>query len=258
MKRSITKSAADKLGDRIRKQGLSEEDLRLLQRFRLDYDAALAEVERVLRDQLGLDPTSRTKSVNTIVEKLGREKTRLSSMQDVVGVRVVREMTLDEQDSLVTQICERFDENRVDDRRATPTHGYRAVHVIVTISGFPVEIQVRTERQHLWAEFFEKLADRWGRQIRYGEPPDAPDAPVGELTRRDFVEALKSASEVFYVFETPLHILEARLKEVQAEGAFEEEGKPGIEFGELKDKIEKDDAELRLMFKRALKDLEDE
>ena len=36
----------------------------------------------------------------------------------------------------------------------------------------PIEVQVRTEWQHEWAEFFEKLADRIGRGIRYGEPPE--------------------------------------------------------------------------------------
>lgn len=34
----------------------------------------------------------------------------------------------------------------------------------------PVEIQLRTARQHQWAELFEKLADKWGRAIRYGGP----------------------------------------------------------------------------------------
>lgn len=258
MKRSMTKSAADKLGDRIRKQGLSEEDLRLLQQFRLDYDPALAEVEIVLREELGLDPTSRTKSVNTIVEKLEREKTRLSSMQDIVGVRVVREMSLEEQDAIVQTICDKFEEHRVDDRRAAPTHGYRAVHVIVTVSGFPVEIQVRTERQHLWAEFFEKLADRWGRQIRYGDPPDEPDASLGDLTHEDFVEFLKSASDVFSIFEMPVSELETRWKAAKAAGAFDQPGKPKVELDELKEKLQKDDAELRLTFRKALEALEDE
>jgi ppGpp synthetase/RelA/SpoT-type nucleotidyltranferase len=49
--------------------------------------------------------------------------------------------------------------------------GYRAVHVIAYPDGYPIEIQIRTEWQHLWAEWFERLADRYGRGIRYGEPP---------------------------------------------------------------------------------------
>jgi hypothetical protein len=42
--------------------------------------------------------------VHTIIEKLKREKTRLSAMQDIAGVRVVLPMTLGEQDALVERI----------------------------------------------------------------------------------------------------------------------------------------------------------
>lgn len=35
-----------------------------------------------------------------------------------------------------------------------------------------MEIQLRTKLQHEWANLFEKLADRVGRGIRYGEPPE--------------------------------------------------------------------------------------
>src|SRR6266704_1936073 len=68
------------------------------------------------------------------------EKTiRLTQIQDIAGCRIV---TPD-----------------IIDRRDTPSHGYRAVHVIVRHSGKLVEIQVRTALQHLWAELSEKLAD---------------------------------------------------------------------------------------------------
>jgi hypothetical protein len=60
----------------------------------------------------------------------------------------------------------------VVDRRAEPVNGYRAVHVIVFPESVPIEIQIRTELQHEWAELFEKLADLVGRDIRYGEPPN--------------------------------------------------------------------------------------
>lgn len=148
MTQSITKAAADKLGDRLRKsEEISEEDLRLLQDFRRDYDEPLIHVERVLREDLHLDPTSRIKTPNTILEKLRREKTRLSSMQDIAGVRIVREMTLDQQDAMVASICNRFPQNRVDDRRSKPSYGYRAVHVIVTVSDLPVEQGLRSSEQ---------------------------------------------------------------------------------------------------------------
>jgi hypothetical protein len=45
----------------------------------------------------------------------------------------------------------------------------------VRVGGRQVEVQVRTDLQDAWANFFERLADSWGRQIRYGEAPTDPD-----------------------------------------------------------------------------------
>lgn len=90
-------------------------------------------------------------------------------------MRIVGDFDRRGQDGVVAQLCTLFgDEDRapkIIDRRAVPMHGYRAVHVIVFPDGEPIEIQVRTARQHEWAELFEKLADLVGRGIRYGEPP---------------------------------------------------------------------------------------
>lgn len=56
----------------------------------------------------------------------------------------------------------------VNDRRVKPSHGYRAVHVIVTIDNRAVEVQVRTALQHAWAETCEKASDITGAGIKYG------------------------------------------------------------------------------------------
>ena len=58
------------------------------------------------------------------------------------------------------------------DRRNKPSHGYRAVHVIVEVSGKPIEIQVRSSLQHLWAELSEKCSDVLDSAIKYGGGPD--------------------------------------------------------------------------------------
>jgi len=78
-----------------------------------------------------------------------------------------------------------FRVQRFEDRRLEPNHGYRAVHLIVEVENYPVEIQVRTALQHSWAEAFEKLADRLGRGIRYGDVPADPTAArrVAEMLR---------------------------------------------------------------------------
>ena len=105
------------------------------------YAGALDEVTRVLAD-LGLEPGSRLKTVGTLVDKLRRIPEPLSRIQDVAGARVVAEMTRGEQDRLVERITARFDDYRVKDRRAEPSFGYRAVHIIVRVQGRLVEIQV--------------------------------------------------------------------------------------------------------------------
>ena len=67
---------------------------------------------------------------------------------------------------------------RVIDRREDPRFGYRALHLVVFVDDLPVEIQIRTELQDTWAQIVERLADRWGRGIRYGEDPEHPDSIV--------------------------------------------------------------------------------
>jgi hypothetical protein len=75
-----------------------------------------------------------------------------------------------------------------------------------------VEIQVRTVLQDLWAQLVEKMADLWGRAIRYGDPPNQPDAPVGQTTRRGLVELVLEGSGVIADLE------QAEAEVVQASG----------------------------------------
>lgn len=184
MPERLSKSQIDKLGERLRTSDeVSVEDLTVLQRVRSEHDAAMAVVADRLTAELGLEPGSRLKTVGTIVDKLRREHIRLSQMQDIAGVRVVQAMGLDEQDAMVGAICGLFDGAKVVDRRERPTHGYRAVHVIVLSDGRNVEIQVRTELQHLWAQVFERLADWLGRGIRYGHS-SARTTPLPDTWQR--------------------------------------------------------------------------
>lgn len=123
--------------------------------------------------------TARPKTTRTIIEKLCREHgMSLARMRDLAGFRIVGIFDFDGQDRLYDEIARCFPADprepiRVD-RRADPRHGYRALHAEVTFDGVSIEIQIRTVLQHVWADLMERLADRLGRQIRYGEPPTAP------------------------------------------------------------------------------------
>jgi ppGpp synthetase/RelA/SpoT-type nucleotidyltranferase len=181
----MTKSQINKLGERLRKaRELDAESFVQLQQFRASYDGALADAQTRLWE-LGFEATSRLKTTNTIIEKLRRERTRLAEMQDIGGLRIVAEVDLTKQDDIANRIVGAFPITRVIDRRKRPTHGYRAVHVIATLDGRLIEIQVRTRLQDLWAQAMERLADEAGREIRYGGTPQK---------RGDDVENLRNIS----------------------------------------------------------------
>jgi ppGpp synthetase/RelA/SpoT-type nucleotidyltranferase len=140
-----------------------------------EYAEALDKVNDALV-QLGLSGHPRMKSTDVTREKLQREILSLRGIHDLAGTRIVKRMTLDEQDQIVEQICKSCPgANRPIDRRANPNHGYRAVHVVCRVDQRWVEIQIRTFYQDTWAQLMEKMGDWYGRQIRYGEPPDGPD-----------------------------------------------------------------------------------
>jgi ppGpp synthetase/RelA/SpoT-type nucleotidyltranferase len=175
---ALTRSQIERLGERlVRSDPPAADDLAALHELLLAYGDALAEAVAVVQDDLGITPSSRVKTTGTILEKLERYGgSWLKSIQDLAGMRIVGRFDRRGQDALVARLVDLFADGgrspKVTDRRAKPSHGYRAVHVVVFVRSLPVEIQVRTALQHEWADLFEKLADKIGRQIRYGEPPE--------------------------------------------------------------------------------------
>lgn len=178
---SMSRSALDRLGKRLAAEGeIADADYDLLLEVLTAYQQALQEAQERLH-RLGYSPTSRTKTTGVLVDKLRREHSSLKSVQDIAGTRIIcadRDEQNDIVQSVVTCFADGGREPKVKDRRDEPSHGYRAVHVVVTVQDLPVEIQIRTERQDTWAQIVESLGDRWGRQIRYGEGPAEPDRPI--------------------------------------------------------------------------------
>ncbi len=95
---------------------------------------------------------------------------KLSQMQDIAGCRIVcRDVA--EQETAIMGLQKIFSKTKLVDRRTTPSFGYRAAHVIVSIDGKPIEVQVRSNWQHRWAAFSESLSDTEDPAIKYGGGP---------------------------------------------------------------------------------------
>jgi hypothetical protein len=103
---------------------------------------------------------------------LKRESIRLSQLQDIAGCRVVVPSAV-RQEQVLSRLTNRFPGSRIVDRRVQPSHGYRAIHLIVAVDGMLVEVQLRTALQHAWAELSEKTADMLDPAIKYGGGPEA-------------------------------------------------------------------------------------
>ena len=216
-----SKSQVDKLGKRLRSGGrVDDDDLELLQRVRATCDDALAAVTERLAsidvDGGPLRPTSRLKTIGTIIDKLRRESIRLSQMDDIAGARIVIDGDLVAQDKVVRAITAAFPDTSVKDRREHPSYGYRAVHVIVQHEACSVEVQVRTPLQDLWAQVVERIGDSWGREIRYGGSPETPEQKFrSRFTRHEFVGFLMDVSDNIAGLEKIETEVETELEESQ-------------------------------------------
>ena len=168
MSREISKTQTDRLGNRLRKGNISEDDLRLLDQYRRSFTQAYEFVVGAIRKELGLEPTGRpSKTTTSISDKLRRESIRLTQIQDIAGCRLIVP-DINTQESVVKSLVGLFEHTTIIDRRERPSHGYRAVHVVVNQGGKLIEIQVRTSLQQLWAELSEKYADVVDPAIKYG------------------------------------------------------------------------------------------
>ena len=142
----------------------------------------------MVEELLGI--ASRPKTTDAIVAKLGRESTRLTQMQDIAGGRIVVPLP-DLQDALLQILIEAHAEliggaPRVTDTRdGGDEQGYRAVHVVIPLEGMPVEVQIRTPLQQLWAQIVERVDQALGSDLKHGAGP------------AEWLEYLQTLSDLF-------------------------------------------------------------
>lgn len=195
------------LTTRLREGRETPDDLHALADVLLHYQRVLsdahADLERLCAALPFAEPMApRVKTLKTTLEKLARqpELRSLSQIRDLAGMRVIVHGTWADQDVVTTRIAELFaDEARpvkLIDRRTQPKFGYRAVHLEVRRDGILIEIQIRTQPQHRWAELFERTADKVGRGIRYGESMESMPQVVTK-----FVEILQESADLIALTE---------------------------------------------------------
>ena len=99
-----------------------------------------------------------------------------------------------EQRQVLDRIRSGWEIVRDRDYRRSARDGYRAIHIVVQAQGRPVEVQVRTELEDLWANVSEALAERLDPEIKYGGGPTEIRQLLGSMsTFCDQVDTLEAA-----------------------------------------------------------------
>jgi ppGpp synthetase/RelA/SpoT-type nucleotidyltranferase len=167
----LRKADVDRLGEAMRWEELTEERITAFRVYSDAFAPALASVVATLQAAGAPPITERLKTIRSTVAKLRRGTARLSQMQDIVGCRLVVP-SMRAQNEFLDRVSTDHSAWRVQDRRVNPSHGYRAVHVIAAVGRLSVEVQIRTDLQHAWAE----LSEAWDRRIegvKYGVGPES-------------------------------------------------------------------------------------
>jgi hypothetical protein len=227
----LSKSAVDRAGNDLRDwwgnndpPPIPREATEALYAFRAEFPNPTKKVTVGLRQFVirecdpGATPAigQRLKRAPQIVQKLTRHpKMNLSRMQDVGGCRAILQGGHDE----VARVRQRIERNWTIKHLKHYTldepaeSGYRALHIVVERDDRLIEIQLRTPREHEWAEAIERTDKRLGMDLKGGLGPhvlleyfrlsgDAlahEDAgrPLDPRFLRDWDEARKRAASYF-------------------------------------------------------------
>jgi len=168
----VTRSQVRRAGERLRKhKTASVADRQIYSDYRDTFADPLREVAEKIGSFAEDAPVqSRLKRFETVVEKLRRSTSDLSRLEDIAGCRVVLP-TITEQQRVLDSIRRAWELVRERDYQTSPRDGYRARHIVVRAQGRPVEVQVRTLWEDMWANASEALANSIDPEIKYGGGP---------------------------------------------------------------------------------------
>ena len=127
-----------------------------------------------MRQDCVLTLARRLKRIESIQVKLKRFRTmRLSTLQDVAGLRLVLkdEKSLLEAFSDLRGLQTRHRLKRLDDYHNNPKEdGYRGIHLVYQGGDSSmVEVQLRTELEHIWATAVETYGELQNTSFKTGE-----------------------------------------------------------------------------------------
>jgi len=185
-----TTSQIDKAGDILRKHASTEAvragALITCNEWRLSHNypmkkIRLAALKRAKRISLSAFVVQRLKRLPSIISKLERESTRLSSMQDLGGCRAVFENIKDAEKFF--KRCLRSRSHHVVGEKnyvvSPKPNGYRSFHVIFSVhddhaenDSRRIEVQVRTKLQHIWATAVEVCDTFTNGNLKSSKVPD--------------------------------------------------------------------------------------
>ena len=163
-----------------------EDALAVYDAYRSSFDAHLRSLVEViiplLEEFAVLSVNTRLKQSKSVVAKLRRHPTTLSTIEDVGGCRIVVSSMLDTR-GVIQALADQFDIVRLRDYQTDPRAGYRSCHLVGQLSErHRVEIQVRTEIQNEWANLSEDLAHRVDPEVKYGGGPPTLRSALEDLS----------------------------------------------------------------------------
>lgn len=202
--------------------------LRIITLYRASFATPLSKVNSGLRSFLSTldikgEVSQRLKRMDTIVEKLTIRETGLdlTRMGDIGGCRIVTDKNnIADLYRIREWIVRRWGDSieRESDYITHPrSSGYRALHLIVRRDDRLIEIQLRTQRMHHWAQLIESLSQHAGANFKQdgGSDPASNFARMLSLAFQhlDGTRAM-SNTEAAQLRETEEQLL--RLVEVEA------------------------------------------